>query len=152
MKSIKCRQFLRGAMGIFSLTGFLLLVRLVDLKGAEDAVEAALSRGHAFLAEMIDPDLDLLPEYHGSKVYWLYHDNYLAARVLKRSHPTISQRIEAAIKREGVSGSGKIELLFGELKQPLPFRQFDLIEVHRIGEKSIRTEVIKDEVTTGWQN
>jgi hypothetical protein len=85
----------------------------------------ALNRGQTFLVNLFDPDLSLLPEYRGANVYWLFHDNYLAAKVLAISHPQTAKRIMAAIHREGIYKSGKIELIFGEAEKPLPFRQFD---------------------------
>ena len=89
----------------------------------------AIRNGQTFLVNLLDPELGLLPEYRGAKVYWLFHDNYLAAKVLAVSHPQIAQTITAAIHREGVDNSGKIELIFGEATKPLPFRQFQLMDV-----------------------
>ncbi len=59
-------------------------------------------RGREFLVSLLDPGLGLLPEYRGANVYWLFHDNYLAAKVLAVSHPKIAQNIMAAIHREGI--------------------------------------------------
>jgi hypothetical protein len=123
---------------------------LADVPANAKLAEAA-DRGRRFLESLVDPALDLLPEYRGAKVYWLYHDNYLASKVLAKSNPGLSDRITAAIRRFGIDHSGKIEILFGEAKQPLPFRQYELTEVRRIGEKIVRTEVVKDTVLQGWQ-
>ena len=38
----------------------------------------ATQKGRTFLVNLLDPDLGLLPEYRGAKVYWLFHDNYEA--------------------------------------------------------------------------
>lgn len=123
------------------------------LFGAQAAVDDGLvRRARAFLAGLIDPELDLLPEFRGSPTYWLYHDNYLAAAVLKSSHPELSARIAAAIRRQGVTESGKIEIVLGEAKSPLPFRRYDLIEVARVGGKVIKTEIVKPEVFHGWES
>lgn len=103
-----------------------------------------------FLAGLLDSDLGLLPEYRGAKVYWLFHDNYLAAKVLNASHPQIAQTIRASIDREGVHKSGKIELLFGEAESPLPFRQYQLLDVRRSSNKVIRTEIVTDARLDGW--
>ena len=84
----------------------------------------AVGKGREFLANLMDAELNLLPEYRGAEVYWLFHDNYLAAKVLAASHPDLAQRIQAALKREGIQESGKIELLFGEAHNPLPFRHY----------------------------
>lgn len=92
-----------------------------------------------------------MPEYRGATVYWLFHDNYLASKVLAASHPKISQRISKAINREGICQSGKIELLFGEAERPLPFRQFQLKDVRRVEGKLIRTEVVAEQVLEGWR-
>ena len=45
------------------------------LKGSR--CQDAAKRGRAFLAGLFDPSIGLLPEYRGSKTYWLHHDNYL---------------------------------------------------------------------------
>src|SRR5208282_1989323 len=75
---------------------------------ASPAPSDAIQRGQTFLVNLFDPDLGLLPEYRGANVYWLFHDNYLAAKVLAISHPQTAQRIMAAIHREGAYKSGKI--------------------------------------------
>lgn len=124
-----------------------------DAPGDAKLAEAA-GRGRRFLESLFDPSLELLPEYRGAKVHWLYHDNYLASKVLAHSNPALADKITAAIRRFGIDHSGKIEILFGEAKQPLPFRQYDLIEVRTIGEKVekvVKTEVVKDAVLKDWR-
>jgi hypothetical protein len=111
----------------------------------------AIRRGRAFLVGLLDPDLGLLPEYRGASVYWLFHDNYLAAKALAATYPETARSIKEAIRREGVEQSGKIEMIFGEAKQPLPFRQFELRDVRRAGTKIIRTEVVTNRVLEGWE-
>jgi hypothetical protein len=108
-------------------------------------------RGRRFLASLLDPDLGLVPEFPGSKTYWLFHDNYLAAKVLERTDPPLARRIRTAIAGFGVTRSGKIELLFGEAGRPLPFRYHRLTEVKRVGEKVIKTEVAGDQVQPDWE-
>ena len=110
----------------------------------------ATQKGRAFLAGLLDSELGLLPEYRGANVYWLFHDNYLAAKVLKTSHPQIAQTIRSAIEREGIQRSGKIEILFMEAQKPLPFRQYQLTEVRRTANKVLRTEVVTDTALEGW--
>jgi hypothetical protein len=110
----------------------------------------AARKGRRFLATLFDPALDLLPEYRGSQVYWLYHDNYLAAKVLDRTEPEMARKIREAIRRLGITGSGKIEILFGEAGEPLPFRHHRLEDVERVGEKLVRTEVVGDQVLLDW--
>jgi hypothetical protein len=60
-------------------------------------------------------------------------------------------RIATAIQSYGVRESGKIEILFGEAKHPLPFRHFRLDEVRHIGDKVVKTEVVTEQVMTGWE-
>ena len=74
----------------------------------------AVLKGKSFLANLFEPDLGLLPEYRGANVYWLFHDNYLAAKVLKESNPGIAGNIMAAIQHEGTYSTGRMGLLFGE--------------------------------------
>ena len=111
----------------------------------------ATERGRTFLVNLLNPDLGLLPEYRGAKVYWLFHDNYLAAKVLAVSDPKIAQRIMAAIHREGVYKSGRIQAVFGESAEPLPFRQHQLKDMRRVGNKVIRTEVATSRLFDGWE-
>jgi hypothetical protein len=111
----------------------------------------ATQKARIFLVSFLDSELGLLPEYRGAKVYWLFHDNYLAAKVLAVSHPHTAKSIMAAIHREGIYKSGKIELIFGEAERPLPFRQYQLLDVRRATSKVIRTEVVTDRVLDGWE-
>ncbi|HZQ46959.1 MAG TPA: hypothetical protein VFC07_08110 [Verrucomicrobiae bacterium] len=119
---------------------------------AAPGLSEATRRARTFLLDLRDPDLGLLPEYRGANVYWLFHDNYLAAKVLSASHPQIARSIMAAIHREGVYKSGKIEIIFGETKNPLPFRQYQLLDVRRAASKVIRTEKVTDKLLDGWEN
>jgi hypothetical protein len=118
---------------------------------AQPTPAIAAGRGRRFLASLYDPALGLLPEFRGSKVYWLFHDNYLAAKVLESRVPDLAKKIRYAIGGFGVTGSGKIEILFGEAREPLPFRHYSLVEVKRVDEKVIRTEVVGEEVHRDWQ-
>lgn len=108
-------------------------------------------RGRQFLASLFDQQLSLLPEYPGSTTYWLYHDNYLAAKVLAASHPRLSTKILATIREYGVDHSGKIEILFGEADRALPFRHFDLTVVDQRDDKVIRTERLTNREMDGWE-
>jgi hypothetical protein len=121
------------------------------IKPVATASADAVAKGRTFLVSLLDANLDLLPEYRGAKVYWLFHDNYLAAKVLDRTHPATARRILAAMRREGIRESGKIELLFGEARKPLPFRHYQLRDVRPVGDKLIRTEVATEEVMAGWE-
>ena len=112
----------------------------------------AIQRGQTFLVDLFDSDLGLLPEYRGANVYWLFHDNYLAAKVLAISHPQTAKTILAGIHREGINRSGKIELIFGEIEKPLPFHQYKLTDIRHVGNKVIRTEVVTDRIIDGWEN
>lgn len=59
-----------------------LMVEFKDPMGPEELSSAflgpktnAIKRGEAFLNNLFDSELDLLPEFRGAKVYWLFHDN-----------------------------------------------------------------------------
>ncbi len=112
----------------------------------------AADRGRRFLETLFDPELELLPEYRGADVYWLFHDNYLAAKVLADKKPGLADKIKRAIQRYGIDHSGKIEILFGEARQPLPFRQYELTEVRRVKSKVVKTEVVKDTILQSWED
>jgi hypothetical protein len=132
--------------------GLLLLLGFISCStGWSASSSEAAEKGRTFLVSLLDTNLGLLPEYRGAKVYWVFHDNYLASKVLATRHPEISKAIVAAMAREGVRKSGKIELLFGEADRPLPFREFQLQDVRRVDDKLIRTEVATDRVLEGWQ-
>ncbi len=122
----------------------------VDAKGLADPVEA-VARGRQFLVDLFDPGIGLLPEFRGSDVFWLYHDNYLAAKVLDKSHPEVAQKILKAIHSFGIKESGKIEIVFGEAKRPLPFRHYQLVEVRRVGGKVVKTEIVTEKEMNGWE-
>jgi hypothetical protein len=142
------RQFSQGAAVV--ATGGLsypLSARDIDRQVLNDAA----SKAREFLVALIDPTLHILPEFRGSMVYWLYHDNYLAAKVLERTEPDKSKQIMKAIRGFGVEGSGKIEILFNESKAPLPFCHKRLVEVKRLGPRIIKTEVVKNEIHIDWQ-
>lgn len=115
----------------------------------EAASASAAVRGRAFLIGLVDPTLQLLPEFSGHKVVWLYHDNYLAAKVLAKTHPEIAAKITAAIRKFGIERSGKIELLFGEGK--LPLRHYQLREVAKTGGFSIHSEFATDQANADFE-
>jgi hypothetical protein len=100
---------------------------------------------------LFDATVDLLPEFRGSHTYWLFHDNYLAAHILAETRPDLSQRIRAALVRFGVTNSGKIEIVFDEAPQPLPFRAYRLTDVSTVDGKKIRTEVVTTNIMQGWE-
>jgi hypothetical protein len=134
------------------MTGVMMLLCAVAPNGeASTSPSGATQKARVFLAGLWDPELGLLPEYRGAKVYWLFHDNYLAAKVLAVSHPQTAQSIMAAIHREGIYKSGKIEIVFGEAEKPLPFRQYQLIDVRRATNNVIRTEVVTQRTLDGWE-
>ena len=115
------------------------------------AIEESLTLGRAFLTNLFDARVDLLPEFRGSPTYWLFHDNYLAARALEGTRPDLSQRIRAALVRFGVTNSGKIEIVFDEAPQPLPFRAYRLTDIAAVDRKTIRTEVVTTNIMQGWE-
>jgi hypothetical protein len=111
----------------------------------------AITRGLNFLTNLYDPQVRLLPEFRGAKVYWLYHDNYLAAKVLAPTEPRLAATLIESIHSRGIRYSGKIEIVFNEAHRPLPFRHFVLTNVVEIGGKTIRTEVIGPGQMKGWE-
>lgn len=114
-------------------------------------VAQIIQRGESFLTNLFDAQLDLLPEYRGSRTYWLFHDNYLAAHLLADAHPDLSRRIRSALAQFGVTNSGKIEILFGESPRPLPFRTYVLTNVALLDGKTVRTEIVTTNVLKGWE-
>ena len=108
-----------------------------------------IQRGESFLTNLFDTRLQLLREYPGSRTYWLFHDNYLAAHLLTRTRPDLSRRIRSTLVQFGVTNSGKIEIVFGEARQPLPFRTYVLTNVAVVEGKTIRTELVTTNVFTG---
>lgn len=116
------------------------------------APDKVAERGRDFLVALYDDEVSLLPEFRGHSTYWLYHDNYLVAKVLKQSHPKLSASIEKAIRSFGEKQSGKIEILFGESKTALPFRHYQLVEVRRDDKRTIRTERVTDRAMRGWES
>jgi hypothetical protein len=137
-------------MRLWIVAGCLLLLAAQSL--SDELAGKAAQKGRAFLVGLLDADLGLLPEYAGARTYWLYHDNYLALKVLADSHPQTAASIRAALQREKVKHSGKIELLFGEATKPLPFCTFRLVEVRRAGNKRIMTEYATQTVLLDWQD
>jgi hypothetical protein len=117
-----------------------------------DASGPPVHRARAFLRELFDPALGLLPEYVGAKVAWLYHDNYLAAKALDASDPDLARRIRETIAAYGEARSGKVEILFDEAPDPLPLRVPDLVDVARAGAIQIRTERVTDRVQRDWRS
>jgi hypothetical protein len=111
-----------------------------------------IARGESFLTNLFDTQLDLLPEFKDSRTYWLFHDNYLAAHLLEISRPDLSRRIRASQAKHGVTNSGKIEILFDEAQNPLPFRNYLLTNVTVLDGKTIRTEIVTTNTFTGWQD
>lgn len=129
-----------------------LVPTVIAVMGPAASSRTPADRGRQFLAGLFDRELRLLPEYRGAKVYWLSHDNCLAARVLAKSNPRISRAIAAAIRREGLGRSdGKMDLLFGKSPEAMPFHEHALIDVRKAGEKTIRTEIKTSRPLKGWE-
>lgn len=116
-----------------------------------DLLRRAINKGRDFLASLLDDELGLLPEFRGSQTYWLFHDNYLAKAVLKDSHPRVAGRIDEALRGSAVREAGKIEIVLGEARRPLPFRRHKLVDVKRVGDKTIKTEIVADEPLGDWR-
>lgn len=120
-------------------------------RAPEVDIAQRIERGESFLTNLFDASLQLLPEYKGSRTYWLFHDNYLAAHLLEKSHPQLSDRIRSSLAKFGYTNSGKIEIVFGEAKQPLPFRTYVLTNVTVVDGKTIRTELVTTNILKGWE-
>src|SRR3954464_460861 len=88
---IRCRGMLK----------IILFVAMIYSVQSEAGSVESIAQGRAFLTNLIDPELNLLPEYKGAKVYWLFHDNYLAAKVLAGSDAKLADKIVSAIHHEG---------------------------------------------------
>ena len=133
---------------------WILVLALLSGAGAATAaggdIAQRVQRGQSFLTNQFDTRLQLLPEYPGSKTYWLFHDNYLAAHLLEKTRPDLSRRIRSTLAQFGVTNSGKIEIVFGEAPQPLPFRTYVLTNVAVVESKTIRTERVTTNVLSGW--
>ena len=136
------------------LVFWIVVLALLSCGGAAVAASGDLvqriQRGERFLENLFDNRLQLLPEFQGSSTYWLFHDNYLAAHVLASTRPDLSRRIRSTLAQFGVTNSGKIEIIFGEARQPLPFRTYLLTNVAVIDGKTIRTELVTTNLLAGW--
>lgn len=111
-----------------------------------------LERGESFLAGLLDPAVGLLPEYQGARVYWLFHDNYLAAHALERARPDLARRIRETLAAWKETHSGKIEIIHREAESPLPFRIPDLVTLDGKDGRTIRTERLTDREQRGWED
>ena len=127
-----------------------IILSCVAAFAAEDDISQRIQRGEGFLTNLFDNEFQLLPEYRGSATYWLFHDNYLAARLLEKTRPDLTQRIRSRLSEFGFAHSGKIEIVFDEAAQPLPFRQYVLTNVAEIDGKTVRTELVTTNVLAGW--
>ena len=106
-----------------------------------EAADSA-ARGRRFLASLFDPAVGLLPEFRGSKVYWLYHDNYLAAKVLDRTEPDLAGR--SGTPSRGSASRARARSRSSSARRPSRSRSGTTvsIEVKRVGEKVIKTELV----------
>ena len=138
---------------LFHWSRLALLLSLALFAGTAHAAvpTKAIARGEKFLVDLYDPELRLLPEFRGSKTFWLYHDNYLAAKLLAEPQPKLAAEIQRSLVRHGATNSGKIEILFGEAAQPLPFRTYVLTNVAVVAGKTIRTEIVTEQGLKGWE-
>jgi hypothetical protein len=142
----------QGLQLLLWLVVFALSPRADAAATAGGDIAQRIQRGESFLTNLFDIRLQLLPEYQGSSTYWLFHDNYLAAHLLARTRPDLSRRIRSTLAQFGVTNSGKIEIVFGEARQPLPFRNYLLTNVAVIEGKTIRTELVTTNVQSGWND
>lgn len=116
---------------------------------ASEFDERSVQAGREFLIKLMLPESHLLPEFQGHNVIWLYHDNYLAYKLLEPTHPKESALIRKAIADLGVVRSGKIELLFGEGE--LPLRRYELRDVTKMGQFTVRSEFTTDALTKDFE-
>ena len=143
------RAFLRASSG-------LLVAGLRGNPGLGDELNpatpaTAAGRGRRFLAQLFDPAMGLLPEFRGSKVYWLYHDNYLAAKVLDGTEPDLAAKSVTPSRASASRARARSRSFSARPRQPLPFRHYRLEDVKRVGEKVIRTEVVGEKVHEDWE-
>ena len=134
-------------------SAFLVLARAGCDGGTVDAgndISQRIQRGESFLTNLFEARLQLLAEYRGSSTYWLFHDNYLAAHLLAKTRPDLSRQIRSTLEKFGVTKSGKIEIVFGEAVEPLPFRTYVLTNVASLDGKTIRTELVTTNILSGW--
>jgi len=131
---------------------FSALVLCLPAQADEADIAQRIKRGESFLTNLFDAPLQLLPEFPGSSTYWLFHDNYLAAHLLARARPDLARRLRSSLSRFGVRKSGKIEILFGEARQPLPFRTYVLTNIALVDGKAIRTELVTTNILNGWRD
>jgi len=88
---------------------------------SDTEIAQRLLRAEGFLTNVFDQKLQLLPEYSGSSTYWLFHDNYLAAHLLKRTRPDLTRRIRSTLSQFGVTNSGKLKFCLERPRNPCPF-------------------------------
>ena len=110
------------ALRLISVKPFAMFFACLCLQTCSAAGVPPAHQARDFLAGLFDPELRLLPEYPGAKTYWLYHDNYLAAKALASSHPKLAAQITAALRERGVTNSGKIEIVHGEARSPPKYK------------------------------
>ncbi len=145
------RQMLRSYIRRILWSAFPVLALFGSVAKAMDGdIAQRIQRGESFLTNLFDASLQLLPEYKGSRTYWLFHDNYLAAHLLAESHPDLSQRIRSSLEKFDTTNSGKIEIVFDEATKPLPFRTYVLTNVALVEGKTIRTELVTTNPLAGW--
>lgn len=134
--------------GVFLLS-VMVAASPLDAEAAEPGdVEA---KGTRFLEGLLDPELSLLPEFAGSSTYWVYHDNYLAAKWLARAGSPLAAKVAAAIHQPGRTNHTKVEILFFENPRPLPFYGHRLVEIRREGSKIIKDEWTLPGELKGWE-
>jgi hypothetical protein len=160
LTTVSGRLFSIGLMVLFLATSERIVTAAAGKKNATAfglaMPEAAsltnrIGRGQAFLVSLFDPELELLPEFKGSRTCWLFHDNYLAAHILAGTRPDLARRIRSTLVRFGVTNSGKIEIVLDEAPDPLPFRTYQLSEVAVVSGRTIRTERVTTNLLQGWE-
>ncbi len=109
-------------------------------------------RAVRFLTQLYDPRMRLLPEYRGSSVFWLFHDNLLAEKVLARYRPALAHKIKSAIHQYHPPCQGAIMVLLGHNQHVPPFHQTQLMTVAEVDGKVIKNEVDTANTIRNWRD
>lgn len=112
----------------------------------------AIHRAVRFLVKLYDPAVQLLPEYQGSKVYWLFHDNYLAQKVLAKDRSALAKRIGLTLQLYRKSYDGAINVLFDPNLRLPPFHATRLILIARRDGALIKNEQNTPKLINNWRD
>lgn len=128
-----------------------MITAICPLAAPAPALGEVAAKGTRFLEGLFDAEVSLLPEFAGSSTYWVYHDNYLAAKWLARAGSPLAGKVAAAVRQPGRTNHTKVEILFFENPRPLPFYGHRLVEIRREGSKIIKAEWTLPGALKGWE-